>query len=253
MTAHHQTSLAGKVAVVTGGSSGIGAATARALAETGAIVVVGYNKGEERALELIRALPGKDHAAVQIVLEESDTSRRAADIVRKNYGRADILVNSAGFTKPVAHADLEAMDDALMDSVLIANVRGPFSVIRAFVPLLREGGDSVIVNVSSISGFTGSGSSIAYCAAKAALDTMTMSLARVLGPQIRVMCVSPGAVATDFVAGRDRTALEKIAQGTPLKTVVEPEHVAGSILACVTHLKMSTGVRIVADGGRFLV
>jgi 3-oxoacyl-[acyl-carrier protein] reductase len=253
VTAHHQTSLAGKVAVVTGGSSGIGAATARALAETGAIVVVGYNKGEERALELIRALPGKDHAAVQIVLEESDTSRRAADIVRKNYGRADILVNSAGFTKPVAHADLEAMDDALMDSVLIANVRGPFSVIRAFVPLLREGGDSVIVNVSSISGFTGSGSSIAYCAAKAALDTMTMSLARVLGPQIRVMCVSPGAVATDFVAGRDRTALEKIAQGTPLKTVVEPEHVAGSILACVTHLKMSTGVRIVADGGRFLV
>jgi len=253
VTAHHQTSLAGKVAVVTGGSSGIGAATARALAETGAVVVVGYNKGEERALELIRALPGKDHAAVQIVLEESDTSRRAADIVRKNYGRADILVNSAGFTKPVAHADLEAMDDALMDSVLIANVRGPFSVIRAFVPLLGEGDDSVIVNVSSISGFTGSGSSIAYCAAKAALDNMTMSLARVLGPQIRVMCVSPGAVATDFVAGRDRTALEKIAQGTPLKTVVEPEHVAGSILACVTHLKMSTGVRIVADGGRFLV
>ena len=82
---------------------------------------------------------------------------------------------------------------------------------------------------------------------------MTMSLARVLGPQIRVMCVSPGAVATDFVAGRDRTALEKIAHGTPLKTVVEPEHVAGSILACITHLKMSTGVRIVADGGRFLV
>lgn len=79
MTAHHQTSLAGKVAVVTGGSSGIGAATARALAETGAIVVVGYNKGEERALELIRALPGKDHAAVQIVLEESDTSRRATE------------------------------------------------------------------------------------------------------------------------------------------------------------------------------
>jgi len=253
VTARHQTSLAGKVAVVTGGSSGIGAATALALAETGAIVVVGYNKGENRALELIRALPGKDHAAVQIVLEDSDTSRRAADIVRKNYGRADILVNSAGFTKPVAHADLEAMDDALMDSVLIANVRGPFSVIRAFVPLLREGGDSVIVNVSSISGFTGSGSSIAYCAAKAALDTMTMALARVLGPQIRVICVSPGAVATDFVAGRDRAALEKIAQGIPLKAVVEPEHVANSILACVTHLKMSTGVRIVADGGRFLV
>src|SRR6202008_3885497 len=97
------------------------------------------------------------------------------------------------------------------------------------------------------------GSSIAYCAAKAALDTMTISLARVLGPQIRVLCVSPGAVAPNFVAGRDRTALEKIAQGTPLKTVVEPGHVANSILACVTHLKISTGVCIVADGGRFLV
>lgn len=253
MTVHHDISLTGKVAVVTGGSSGIGAATVRAFAQAGATVVIGYNKGEDRALQLIKELPGKDHAAVQIVLEESDTSRRAADIIRKKYSRTDILVNSAGFTRPVAHADLEAMDDALMDSVLIANVRGPFSVIRAFVPLLRDSGDGVIVNVSSISGFTGSGSSIAYCAAKAALDTMTMSLARVLGPHIRAMCVSPGAVATDFVAGRDRTALEKIAQGTPLKTVVEPEHVASSILACVTHLKMTTGVRIVADGGRFLV
>lgn len=253
MSARHDMSLAGKVAVVTGGSSGIGAATVRMLADAGASVVVGYNKGAERAQKLIAELPGKNHAAMQIVLEDSATSRKAAEDIRKTYGSVDALINSAGFTKPVAHADLEAMDDALMDSVLIANVRGPFSVIRAFVPLLRESGDGVIVNVSSISGFTGSGSSIAYCAAKAALDTMTMSLGRALGPQIRAMCVSPGAVATDFVAGRDRAALEKIAQATPLKTVVEPEDVARTILACVTHLKMTTGTRIIADGGRFLV
>ena len=86
--------------------------------------------------------------------------------------------------------------------MLIANVRGPFAMIRAFAPLLRESGDGVVINVSSIAGFTGSGSSIAYAASKAALDNMTMSLARVLGPQIRVLCVSPGAVNTDFVAGR---------------------------------------------------
>jgi NAD(P)-dependent dehydrogenase (short-subunit alcohol dehydrogenase family) len=93
-------------------------------------------------------------------------------------------------------------------------------MIRAFAPLMKESGDGVVINVSSISGFTGSGNNIGYCAAKAALDTMTMSLARVLGPQVRVLCVSPAAVATDFVAGRDRAALEKVAQGTPLNRVV---------------------------------
>ena len=124
--------------------------------------------------------------------------RQAADEVRAAYGRCDILVNSAGFTKPVPHADLDALDDALIDSVLIANLRGPFAMIRAFAPLLRDSGEAVIVNVSSISGFTGSGSSIAYTAAKAALDNMTMALGRVLGPDIRIMCVSPGAVTRIF-------------------------------------------------------
>ena len=173
--------------------------------------------------------------------------------VAKTFGRADILINSAGFTKPVPHADLEAMTDELMDAMLIANVRGPFSVIRAFAPLLAASGEGVVVNVSSIAAFTGSGSSIAYCAAKAALDTMTLSLARALGPRVRVMCVSPGAVATDFVAGRDRAALAKIAAATPLQRIVEPEDVAEAIMACVTALKLSTGIKIVVDGGRFLV
>jgi 3-oxoacyl-[acyl-carrier protein] reductase len=245
-------SLKDKVAVVTGGSSGIGAATVRMLAGEGASVVICYNKGLERARTLAAQLPKADHRIVQLALEDSSSVRHAADEIGKAYGRADILVNSAGFTRPIPHAQLDALDDALLDSILVANVRGPFAMIRALVPLLRAGGEGVIVNVSSISAFTGSGSNIGYCAAKAALDTMTLSLARVLGPAIRVLCVSPAAVATDFVAGRDRAALEKIAQTTPLKYVVEPEDIARTIMACITHLKVSTGTRIVADGGRFL-
>jgi 3-oxoacyl-[acyl-carrier protein] reductase len=244
--------MKGKVAVVVGGSNGIGAATVRALAQEGATVVVAYNKGKERAEALIRELPAGNHRAQPIVLEDSATIRTAAREIGEAYGKIDVLVNSAGFTKPIPHGDLEALTDEIFDAILIANVRGPFSTIRAFAPLLRQSGDAVVVNVSSVSAITGSGSNVGYCASKAALDTMTLSLARVLGPQIRVLCISPAAVATDFVAGRDRAALEKIAERTPLRRVVEPEDIARAILACATHLTVATGSRIVVDGGRFL-
>lgn len=245
--------LGGKVALVTGGSGGIGAASARALAQAGARVIVGYHHDEEKARAVAGELPGTGHDILAIDLAERDAIRGLADHVRQSHGRTDILVNSAGFTVPVAHAALDALTDEIFESVLIANVRGPFSMIREFAPMLAAGGEGVVVNISSISGFTGSGSSIAYCAAKAGLDTMTLSLARALGPAIRVLCVSPGAVATDFVAGRGREALEKIASGTPLRKVVEPEDVANAVLACVTLLRASTGIRVPVDGGRFLV
>lgn len=244
--------LSGKCALVTGGSNGIGAATVRMLAAAGARVMIGYNSGEARARRLLGELPGDGHAILHIDLEDSASTSASGQAARAAFGRLDVLVNSAGFTKPIAHANLAALDDAFMDRMLIANVRGPFSIIRACAPLMKETGKAVIVNVSSVSAFTGSGSSIAYVAAKAAIDNMSMALARALGPEIRVMCVSPGAVATDFVAGRGRPELEKIAAGAPMKRVTEPEDVALAIMACITHLPMSTGGRIIVDGGRFL-
>ena len=148
--------LKDKVAVVTGGSNGIGAATVRLLAADGANVVICYNKGKERAEALLKELPKADHRILQLTVEDSASVQQTANAVRATYGRADILINSAGFTRPVPHAQLEALDDALLDSILVTNVHGPFAMIRAFVPLLRASGDGVIVNVSSISAFTGS-------------------------------------------------------------------------------------------------
>ena len=244
--------LRGKVALVTGGSSGIGAATVQALAAEGARVTIGYHAGRDRAEHLRLSLPGDGHSIVRLTLEDAAEIRRAIGELALETARLDILVNSAGFTTPIPHHDLDTLDDALFERILVANARGPYSIIRAALPLLRRSDEGVIVNVSSISAFTGSGSNIAYCAAKAALDTMGMSLARALGPNIRVMSVSPGAVATDFVAGRGRDALEKSAETTPLRRVIEPTDVADAVLACITHLRATTGTRILVDGGRHL-
>src|SRR5438105_9095791 len=141
--------LTGRVAVITGASSGIGAASARLFAEAGARVVVGYNQGADRANAVVESLAGGGHKAIRLPLEDSAEIRKAAAAVREEFGRADILVNSAGFTRMVAHHDLEALTDELIDQVLTANVRGVFATIRAFAPLLREAGDGVIVNISS--------------------------------------------------------------------------------------------------------
>lgn len=244
--------LAGRVAVVTGGSSGIGAATARRLAAAGAAVVVGYNEGAERAAALAASLPGTGHLALRIPMEDSAAIRAAAAEVEARFGRCDALVNSAGTTRAVPHADLEALDDALIDRVLAVNVRGPFATIRAFAPLLARGGDAVIVNISSLAALTGSGSSVIYGASKAALDTMGMALARVLGPAIRVVSVSPSAVATDFVPGRTRETVEKQAAASPLRIVTEADDVALTVMAVITQLRLTTGTTILVDGGKHL-
>ena len=248
--------LIGKIAVITGASSGIGAACARAFADEGASVVIGYNQGIDRAEALCAELPssevGQNHSTLQITLKSATSHAEIAKALQARFGKIDVLVNSAGYTRRVAHADLETMDDQLFNDILLANAGGTFSITRALMPLLQASGDAVVVNVSSISAFTGSGSNMAYCAAKAALDTMAMSMARVFGPAVRFLCVSPASVDTGFVEGRSREEIEKKATKTPLGRVVTAEDVALSVLACVTHLKTATGTRIVIDGGQQL-
>lgn len=240
---------AGQVAVVAGGSSGIGAATARMLAEAGADVAITYHSEQERADRLIGSLPAGRHVALPLALEQTASIAAFAAEIERRFDSVEALVISAGTTRVVAHTDLDALDDQLIDNILRVNVAGPLALIRAFVPMLRRSGRGVIVTISSVSAFTAHGSNIAYCGSKAAMDTITVGLARALGPEIRVLSVSPGPVATDFLPGRDRKTLERMAATTPLRRVVEPEDVARAVLACTSLLTASTGIRIVVDGG----
>ncbi len=244
--------LAGKVAVIMGGSGGIGAATARMLAEAGAEVVVVWRSDEAKARDVLATLPAGRHEAIQARVEDTPSLVALAGRVGALFGKVDILVNSAGFTQAIPAADLDALDDAFIDSMFQVNWRGQFATIRAFRGLLEASGDGLVVNVSSIAGLSGVGSNIAYAAAKAATDTMTKSLARVLAPVVRVMGVSPGVVDTDFVPGRGPEQLAKIAPTIPLQRVATAADVARAIRALATHLTYSTGSVILVDGGRAL-
>jgi 3-oxoacyl-[acyl-carrier protein] reductase len=244
--------LSGKVAVIIGGSGGIGAAAAQALAAEGATAVVTWRAGEATAEALLAKLPGFGHLARRAVVEDTATLTALAADVAAAFGRCDILVNSAGYTRPIPIGDLDALTDDFIDDMFKVNWRGQFAAIRAFAPLLKASGDGLIVSVSSIAGLNGVGSNLAYAAIKAGIDTMTKSLARALAPEVRVMAVSPGVVATDFVPGRDAAALEKVAPTIPLKRVATAEDVGRAIAACATHLTYSTGSLIVVDGGRAL-
>jgi 3-oxoacyl-[acyl-carrier protein] reductase len=244
--------LSGRVAVVLGGTGGIGVATAGRLALAGARVVVVAQGDREKAQRVADDLPGEGHGSAVASITASESLNALAGFVRERYGRADILVNTAGFTQPVKHSDLNALTDELIDEIMRVNWRGQFAAIRAFRELLDASGDGLVVNVSSISGTTGVGSNIAYCAAKAGLDVMAASLGRALAPRIRVLNVSPGAVDTSFVPGRGADFNEKVAATTPLGRIGTPADIAAAIEACATHLKFSTGVTIVVDGGRRL-
>lgn len=245
-------SLAGRIAVITGGSSGIGAATARRLAAGGVTIWVGYNTGADRAAALVAELPGTGHQALHLPMTDSAAIARAAATVAAAHGHIDVLINSAGVTRAVPHADLDALDDALFDQVMTTNVRGPFATIRAFRSLLKASGDAIIINISSLAGVSGQGSSIVYGASKAALDVMGMSLGRVLGPEIRVIGISPAAVATDFVPGRSRETVERAGATAPLQVVTEADDIALAVVGAITYLRQTTGTSILVDAGKHL-
>ena len=246
------TPLHEKVAVVIGGTGGIGRVTAKRLAAAGAHVVVVNRADTAAAQRLADTLHGTQHLGASAQLTDSASLVALAKKVEETYGRADILINTGGFTQAIKHSDLDALTDELIDDIMQVNFRGQFAAIRAFRHLLEASGDGLVVNVSSIAGSTGVGSNIAYCAAKAALDVMTVSLGRALAPRIRVLNVAPGAVDTPFVPGRGADFNQKVAATTPLGRVGLPEDVAAAIEACATHLTFSTGTTIIIDGGRRL-
>jgi 3-oxoacyl-[acyl-carrier protein] reductase len=259
MSSSYPRSLKGKVALVIGGSGAIGAETSRMLAAAGATIVVTHtatDKGAAKAVSLIAELAqlpsSAPHSSVVVDIADTTTLIAAREALQARYGRVDILINAAGYTKPIAHANLEALTDELIDDMFKVNWRGQFAAIRTFAPLLKASGDGLVVSVSSIAGFTGTGSSIAYCAAKAGIDVMTKSLARVLAPEIRVLAVSPGVVDTQFVPGRGPDFNDKVSASTPLRRIADASDIAAAIIACATLLGYSTGHIIQVDGGRAL-
>jgi len=250
MTSPHL-QLSGRTAVILGGSGGIGAATAHLLAGAGARVGVVSSRDVDKAAAVVAALPGEGHRAYAAAVDHTASLIRLASDVEADLGGAHILVNSAGVTRPVPHADLDGLTDELFDQLMAVNCRGAFAAVRAFAPQLRLD-NGLLVNISSIAATTGIGSNIAYCASKAGMDIMGVSLARALAPDIRVLTVSPGVVDTDFVPGRDKAWNDKQVATTPLKRLTSPDDVAKAVLACATTLAFSTGTVIQVDGGRHL-
>ena len=244
--------LDGRVALVTGGSKGLGAATARLLAEAGARVVTTYAHDKTAADRLVAELPGNGHRACRAPAQDTPALEALAASLAEIEGRLDILVNNATSTKVVPHADLTALDDDLFDHVVAVNLRGPFATVRACHSLLKAGSGRLVLNVTSISAFRGGGSNIAYAAAKAGLNTLTMSLARALAPEIRVVAVAPGFMDTPLSQQWSAEYHAATIAATPLKRIGQPEEIAAVILGLATTMSFVNGTVIAVDGGLLL-
>ena len=252
--------LESSVSIVTGSSSGVGAATARMLAERGGRVVINYSKSVNAArvvAEECESLGGDILLCQADVSDDDDCRRMVAEAIKK-WGRLDALVNNAGTTKFVQHTDMDGLDGSDFQSIYGVNVIGPFQMVRAARNALKASGDASVVNVASIAGVKGVGSSIAYAASKGALITMTQSLARVLGPEVRVNAVCPGFIEGEWLAegmGRETYEASKsfLEAKTPLQKTCTPESVAESILGFIEGHSIVTGQHLVLDGGHLLL
>jgi len=246
-----------KVCVVTGSSSGIGAASATLFAQRGWDVCVNYSKDANPAEKVAAACTA--HGA-DVLIERADVSddaqcMRLAMQVKKHFGRCDTLVNNAGTTKFVDLKNLDGLDAADFQRIYAVNVIGPFQMTRALASLLRDQPSGAIVNVSSIAPLLGGGSSLAYIASKGALNALTLSLARVLGPQIRVNAVAPGMVDSPWLRNglgpeRFEVLLRNYEATSALGTLVAPEDVAETIYYLGAVASKTTGEVHVVDGGR---
>lgn len=249
-----------QVAIVTGSATGLGAAVALKLADQGVRVVVNYTKSLKEAEETLGQVRAKgvDPLLAQGDVANDDDCRRIVKQAVDKWGRVDILVNNAGTTKFADHGDLAALNADDFLSIYKINVVGAFQMIRAAEPHLRASGFGRVVNVSSIAGVLGVGSSVAYAASKGALNTMTLSLARALAPEIRVNAVCPGFIGTRWFSERFgpetyARIVEHNKQSTPLHRAGSPEDIAEAVaFFCGEGARHITGETLLSDAGHHL-
>jgi ketoreductase RED2 len=238
-------SLTGKVALVTGSSSGIGDATARALCEAGAVVAVNSCTSVAAGEALAGELPGSIY--VQSDIADPAQAIRMVEEVVTRLGRLDILVNNAGTTVVIPHHDFDSVTPEVWRKILDVNVIGTWQVTVAALPHLRANGDGCVINVSSLAGERPVGSSIPYAASKAALSHMTRLIANVVAPEVRVNAVSPGLVDTPWTA--DWNDVREFVQAqAPMRRTGTPQDVADTILGLVFS-RYVTGEVVLVDGG----
>jgi len=251
VTAHGLFDLTGKVAVVTGGSRGLGLAMCRAFAAAGADVVVASRKGEacEAAAAEIAATTGQRAVGVACHVGRWDDCDRLVDRVYDDFGRIDVLVNNAGMSP--LYPSLDEVTEGLFDKVLAVNLRGPFRLCSLIGPRMAAGDGGSIINVSSIAAVQPSPIEIPYAAAKAGLNNLTLGLARVFGPTVRVNGIMPGPFLTDISEAWDLDAFDRAARTSiPLRRGGEPEEIVGAALYLASGASSyTTGAIIKIDGG----
>ena len=249
-----------KVAIITGGSRGVGAATAKLLASKGWNITITCTSSMDDANIVVKECEelGVEAIALTADVSEDNSCIQTAQETINKWGRIDALVNNAGTTKFVFnHADLDGLDADDFLHIYKVNVVGPFQMVRACKEMLLNSDNPSVVNISSIAGIKGLGSSLAYASSKGALNTMTKSMARNLGP-IRVNAICPGFIQGDWLRngmGDDlyNAALENLTNNTPLKLTVTPEQVAEGIYSFIGINKVVTGETMLMDGGHHLI